>query len=165
MDQFATHLGILRKAAVWVCKHREGRILELGCGHWSTMFLQGIVTGLDGKLLSLEEEMVWIYKFAGIGTELHEIRRPWLPWSSEPSIDEAWDLVFVDHASEERLREIERVKDSSFLVVVHDTEPKVQEAYHFDLEWKSFKSHWTDDTHSPFTTICSNFVDVGEIVN
>ena len=131
-DPFATHLPIL--AAIGRLFKIE-RVLELGCGQYSTLtFLQPKVFPYLKVLHSYESDSLWVEKIASMVKDDPRVKVVCIENSLESFVNtiqfERYDLVFIDNSMiyEERAKTIKAVVEKyspNNLLVVHDFEAEI----------------------------------------
>jgi hypothetical protein len=133
-------------------QNTEGPILELGSGPYSTPILHWLCS-VTGRRLITYENVESYYKFARqFQTKYHSIRFI-KSWDEVPV--KKYSIVMIDHEpSERRVVDIERFKDSDYLIV-HDTEDKMEYLYGFSKIYHLFKNRH-DFTSGNRTSILSN---------
>jgi hypothetical protein len=137
-------------------QNTSGPILELGSGYFGTPLLHWLSEESDRRLVTYEDKQEY-YAFARrFRTDTHEVHFV-TDWDKANFDKEAWDVVFVDHRAERRVKDILRLKNRAKYIVIHDTEEKI---YGFDKIWPRFKHvyHWNFDTLH--TSVVSNLVDL-----
>jgi hypothetical protein len=136
---YGTHWELLeRTIKLFECK----KILELGCGANSTPRLHSM--GLDVR--SFETDRRFVLPQSSYVASYDDV----------PDLD--FDLVFIDNAPAERRNvDIQRFKNS--ICVVHDTEESI---YNYHETVGKMRYCYTDPTKRPWTTVCSDKVDVNK---
>jgi len=111
MDQYATHQRLLIAAAM----QTEGRIVEMGCGNYSTPLLAEIAAsqGRQFTVCTISEE--WGSKYRNIA-DVHMLRS----WGEYPYPE--CGLTFLDSGEyvRNRKKHVPRLLDTSTVVVCHD---------------------------------------------
>jgi hypothetical protein len=76
-------------------------------------------------------------------------------------IEKPWDVALVDHApNERRVTEVIRLAPFVKFLVLHDTEPKREIAYHYAEGYAMYKFRVDFPIARTHVSILSNFVDV-----
>lgn len=118
LDPYATHLPVLAAA---VASARPGPVLELGSGSYSTPLLHAVCAAMGRRLVTLDGDAGWLARFEAFRSEKHRLEAV-VDWDATIPV-ETWAVVFVDHAPAwRRVHEIERLREATELMVVHDTE-------------------------------------------
>lgn len=170
-SMMATHQRLLVAAAM----RTAGPILELGCGWYSTPLLHEIAGSQDRLCLTFDTDEEWVWRVRSA------VRKPqnlyWVPrWENAivDRFDWRWGVVFVDSAPKEsRVPLIRRLLERAEVFVIHDTEPcDDAQAYGYDGVLGdlrrgghlcgSFAYQYTDKTHTVWTTVASDVVNVEE---
>lgn len=145
------------RCLLWLCvnKLQPGFIVECGIGYGSTPLLD---SSCD-KFIAMETDKEWYNKFLLIinGIVLHVD-----DWGSIKPIQS--DLLFVDcKPGEDRKKIIEKSKDTSKVIVAHDTENNADYVYGMQDVLSTFKYRLDFRPEGlPHTTAVSNFVNVAE---
>ena len=126
---------------------RQGPILELGCGHYSTPLLAAIAAYQERKYLVQASNAEWAAKFVeDADVELVD----WATW--EPKGE--WGLVFLDseEAVKDRIERLPALAKIAKLVVMHDANVAVQNPH-----WKEcvqdYKQISMYHRHVPWTAV------------
>lgn len=156
MDGYSSHLPMLLACVA----KTEGPILELGAGFGSTPILRAISVATGRTVLTVESNADWLARLGLEDTERHKLlHTPPDSWHLVSQIDEAWDVVLVDHApGDRRKRDIPRLADKCQLVVVHDSEPSPPGAgdYGYEPVFRRFRHRFDFKKYSAWTTVLSN---------
>ena len=113
MDKYATHLEALVATALAT----DGRILELGCGDYSTPVLAAIAKAEGREFIVQTADEVWASKFEDIVTpEIVD----WEAW--EPPDYFGMALLDCDLHTSRRLQLIPKLAKVRSPVVVHDAQ-------------------------------------------
>lgn len=170
LTDYGSHFPIL--AGLVAYSVRTPRVLELGCGSYSTPLLHMLAKSMGGHVVSADSDAAWLSEYDDLREEWHELHH--VPdWSSWDRIDEdGWDVAFVDHApGERRPADILRLKNRARFIVVHDTEDepgprhspcwrkaaKSGANYGYSDAFDQFKHVWHWGRFRPDTTVLSNF--------
>lgn len=145
---WTSHMPLLIK----LVERTEGPILEIGSGPYSTPILHWLCSFTGRKLVTYENVESY-YKFAKqFQSKYHSIRFI-KDWDELPVLK--YSIVMIDHEpSERRVVDIERFKDSDYLIV-HDTEDKMDYLYGFSKIYHLFKNRY-DFTSGNRTSVLSN---------
>jgi hypothetical protein len=141
-------------------EHSTGDVLELGTGLYSTPLLHWLVADVGRKLISYENDPYWIKLSHFYHTQFHElyIIKDW----DKIEIEREWGLVFIDHnPPERRVIDAIRVAQYAKLVVIHDNEPKYANVYHFERLDPYYQYRYDYKKFRPFTSVYSNFDNLG----
>lgn len=142
-DSWSTHQPVLYAAAI----STSGPIIEFGCGHGSTDLLHEICEKEGRMLITLEDDLEWLTKFAQKylgkgycadnsgwhkfyyvpGKDLNDLENPahWIKFldSFEPLKQISFDVCFLDHSPWlARYEALKIMKDKARFVVVHDVD-------------------------------------------
>jgi hypothetical protein len=113
--------------------------------------LHAMCAATGRRLLTLDGDPVWAVRFTSFRSETHrvEVVSDW-----EAAIpEEAWAVVFVDHApAERRVHEIARLREACELMVVHDTEDA---RYGYEPIFQKFTHRVDYKRMSPWTSLLS----------
>jgi len=151
MDPWATHLPALLACVA----HTMGPVLELGCGVYSTPVLHAACAGRH--LVSVDRHAPWVQRFAHMRSKDHAVICA--PDGAELAAHE-WDVVLVDSTpAQGRIEEIARLRATSRLLVIHDTEPG-RPVYRYDQILPSFPHARVWDREPTWTTIVSDVDDL-----
>lgn len=162
--EYGTHMAPLINAVI----NTTGDVFEMGCGDYSTPILHYILTNQKRNLLSTDTDKKWLNLFVHLENEYHKFQyvdvydNDWdlnpKPWKWDEIGNKKWSVVFIDHRPGERRKiDIERFKNSSEIIVIHDTE---QKSYGYDSVIEKFKYKYTYKIYNVYTTLVSNFKDV-----
>lgn len=146
---WTTHMPLLIKLLLGT----KGTVIEVGSGPFSTPLIHWICSYTGRKLITYENVQSY-YKFAKqFQSKYHSIRFV-ETWDDMPVQECA--VIMIDHEpSERRVVDIERFKDSCEYMIVHDTEEKRNDLYHFDSISHLFKNR-VDFESGNRTTVFSN---------
>ena len=150
-----THLPLLIKAM----EQSTGRVAEIGAGWFSTPYLHWKAHNQGRKLFTFENDVKFLQPFDRYKTDWHEI----IPVTDWDDIDLSgeWGVALIDHApAERRITEIKRLADTCDFIVVHDTEGRRENYYHYHDTLATFKYRADFTSVRPHTTVVSNRVDL-----
>lgn len=161
---YSTHQPILK----YFLEKYNGKVLELGCGDFST----DLIIQSSTWSVSLEDNLEWYQKFSDKDSEYHEIKfvRSW----KESLADVIrrlghLDLVFVDQANfQSRCEALTILKDSAKILLLHDSfdqhlslcKNNIVQEYKFK---KNFYVSLPPDPTYPPTMALSNEVDITDL--
>ena len=153
---WTTHIPMLIKAV----QMTDGPVMELGAGMFSTPLLHWLCYENNRKLATYEINDRYAKFAKGFSSKNHQIFH--VSDYGEIDTETHWDVVLVDHSTDERAKDIIRLKDKANYIVIHDTHSN---AYGYDKIWKHFKyiHHWKFT--KPFTSVVSNFKNLEEYEN
>jgi predicted O-methyltransferase YrrM len=155
MDPYATHIPLLAAA---LAAAGPGPVLELGAGTFSTPMLRAICAATGRWLMTVESNPEWFKKFYGYRSQGHAM----LQMGLEQDLAQRWAVVFVDNApAAQRVIDIERLRESCELMVVHDTEEPV---YGYEPAFVKFKYRVDYRRMRPWTSILSMTRDLSQFV-
>ena len=146
---WGSHIPVLIK----VMEHTSGCVLELGMGISSTPLLHMLCFDKDRHLVSYEDDPTFIKMFEKYADSTHEIRKV-EDWN-HINLDHDWSVVLVDHKpAERRIEEIKRL--NAEYIVIHDSEPSMNELYRYDEIYPLFKHRFDYTKALVHTTVLSN---------
>jgi len=162
IDQFATHLPFVAAAVMRAAIARpfpeQMFVIECGSGEYSTPLLHAMVTGIGGRVLTLDNNAEWLERFEGLCGNGHEMRLI-DDWASVPELDQPCDIALVDHEPQsERLATIRRLAPVAGVVICHDAQ--LHTAVGFDSAVKDFSSVAYCRRWETWTAIGSNKIGV-----
>ena len=138
--------------------------MELGCGHYSTLFLHWYCFATGRKLITLESKPDWFGWLKQFEKPFHEIR---LVDFATVDLSGEYGMAFVDHhAGDGRFRadDARRLTNADF-VVCHDTENGENYKYKFNSLRGVFKNRWKYTAAGrPFTSVYSNKFEVKDLI-
>src|SRR5690348_6852682 len=158
-DDYSSHRPLL-----WLCCRYVllfQRITEIGCGEGSTKLLYNFKQGIDGNFVSYETNQEYVKKYKKYVTKVDSYLK--IHFHEPPFQD---GLLFIDCAPGEIRKElIEKHKNHSDCIVVHDTEEGALDIYGIREVLNSFKYRLDFMPKGmPGTTAISNFIDVTKYV-
>ena len=136
----------------------SGSILELGAGFFSTPYLHWACFSDKRELITYEHSVEYYNLFKEFNDTFHKVIKVdnW----DEAEIERSWDVALVDHDGNRRAKEISRLANYVQYIVVHDSDKRLDYAYHLNEIYPLFKYHWKFREVKPHTSILSNFVDI-----
>jgi hypothetical protein len=141
---------------VYAFDHSEGAVLEIGTGYYSTTLLKWLCQSFNRTLLSVDNSPHWIERAKRTRVELQEIELV-EDWTKFDATYRHWGLVFIDHGpKEQRHIDILKLKDHADFIVIHDSEPDVEDLYQYEKVYPYFKYRYDYNKIKPHTTILSN---------
>ena len=153
--KYGSYLPILTR----IIEKTDGPILELGIGLYSTPYLHYACLPTKRKLVSYDNSEGWVRYFRDCRTDFHEVNHI-DDWDKLP-INNFYDVVFVDHApARRRITEVRRLVDHADYVVIHDSNGRFENWYHYSLIYPLFKYQYEYGVLMPHTTVLSNLHDV-----
>lgn len=151
IDLWSTHLPLLALCVA----NTEGPVLELGCGHYSTLLLHALCApglGPARQLVTCDTNPGWLLKFSDLRCAWHEVVHS---DGVDRYVGKRWALIFVDEApAGHRVPAIRALRQSTDLFVLNNTEPPFTEgrkAYRYDeilpsfphrYDYKRYPSTW-----------------------
>lgn len=158
-SSFATHVPLLTR----VFDQSEGDVLEIGTGYFSTLLLHWLAEMTKRHVYSYENRFGWYTRARRMESTYHHII--YCPsWDEAPFEDKHWGLVFVDHGPDNRRPvEIERLKDKTDYMVIHDTDIERDEMYGYSKVLPKFKYRYDYKKIWPYTSVVSNFKKLDNI--
>ena len=157
----ATHIVLLTR----IFDISEGDVLEIGTGFFSTMLLHWLSMVFKRYVYSCENQSRWYNRFKRLEDEnpLHHIEL-YDNWDDLNFGDKYWGLVFIDHGpAERRIEDIKKFADKCDYMVIHDTEPEGEGAYHYSEIWPLFKYRYDYKKFGSWATVVSNKYDLSNI--
>jgi hypothetical protein len=113
---YGSHLHPLLKCALAT----SGRVLEIGCGEWSTPVIRAYCLATQREFVSAESRAEWA---DAINSQLGDVVRLDLSGDIDALAAGPWSVVLVDHdPARERAREAAKFARSAEFVLVHDCE-------------------------------------------
>lgn len=153
-------LGSHLYALIKVVPITHGDILEMGIGMSSTPYLHWSCLMQKRRLVSYEtDEKYFRYwsKFAGPYHEMSLVES----YDDAPIESQEWDIAFIDQGPNlRRIVDIHRIYSKAKYVVVHDTNPKLDDHYKFSEIFPLFRYHIRYPVARTHVSVLSNFVDV-----
>jgi hypothetical protein len=138
----------------------EGSIMELGMGYGSTPLLNEYATKYKRELSSFDYNQEWRSKFDNILNAYHKsyLIKDWNEvYSNYPTAS----VIFIDQSpGEERKVTIENYKNTSGILVIHDTEPIGAGDYQVRPLFSKFKYKVEVQTDGAWATALSNEIDI-----
>lgn len=138
----------------------EGSVMELGMGWGSTPLLNEYCTKKKRTLLSFDYNQEWRSKFDNLLNKYHssQLVTDWNKvYESYPSAS----VIFIDQSpGEERKVTIDRYKDTTGILVIHDTEPTGAGDYQVRPLFSQFKYKVEVQTDGAWATALSNEIDI-----
>jgi len=138
----------------------EGSVLELGMGFGSTPLLNEYSKKNKRRLLSFDYNEEWRSKFDKILNKLHTSELV-TDWSKVYNDNEDASVIFIDQSpGEERRVTIERYKNTTGILVIHDTEPIGLGDYKVRPLFDLFKYKVEVQTDGAWATALSQEIDI-----
>ena len=139
----------------------EGDILELGSGIFSTPYLHWACYANKRKLVSYDNSPEFINLMQQYANDYHEVVS--VTDYADAKIEKFWSIAFVDHDPAFR-RGIDagRLANYAQFVVLHDSDPRNDNDYHYPDIYPLYKYRWDFTEVVPHTTILSNFVNLDD---
>jgi hypothetical protein len=144
---------------VWAVENTDGPVLELGTGLHSTPYLHGVSE--RGRLVvSYETDRRWLQLAQErMAAPMHKVIG-----SLSEVPQERWAVVLNDGPTNDRVKWLGTLRESTRIFVNHDTEDYPEKVDNQDYGWEptlsSFKYRF-DYGNAPRTTLTSDLVDVG----
>lgn len=129
-------------------------VLELGCGHGSTPFLQEYCKDNNLELFSYDYDHSWALQFGAVHvTDWNNI-----PWRKD------YGVVLVDHSPGEHRREALKMLTNARIIIIHDSEPAGWTAADYKVREEFYAYKYRVDLQAPkgqaWGTALSNFIDI-----
>lgn len=162
---YGTHLAPL----IAVMDNTQGDVLELGVGLFSTPYLHYQCLLTKRRLVSLDNDVHWLRKFASSDISSFHYQSPthefhYVADWDQADIDQFWDVVLVDHSPDyRRVAEVKRLADNARYIIIHDSNAKLEATYHYSTIYPLFKYRrvWSKDERQ--TTVLSNFISLDNL--
>lgn len=164
-DPYSTHQPVLYEAVM----KTGGPVVELGCGHGSTLLLHKLCEKYGRELLTLESDRAWFEQFVSLATPRHQFGLVF-DWDgivlNEYIVGVPWDVALVDQSTfEQRAAAVIALKDKVKFIVLHDcdyflthTLLDYDELFKYHKEFLPLKP-WPHPPTGPPTLLASNFED------
>jgi hypothetical protein len=154
-----THLPVLMRAM----ELSYGRVAEVGAGFFSTPYLHWQTYLQHRKLVTFENDLNFIKHFDRYKTDWHDIV-PVTDWE-DIDLSGEWGVALIDHApAERRIQEIMRLAWSCDFIVVHDTEGRRENHYHYQRTLAEFEYRKDFTLVRPHTCVVSNRVALDSLI-
>lgn len=142
----------------------HGDVLELGAGVFSTPLLHWLCERQKRKLLTIDNNLRW-HRFTRqfLKTDFHQhiFVENWD--DADQYINKEWDVALIDHSpSRRRIKEIKKLADKVKYLVVHDSESRKDNEYHYSTIYPLFKYIFNFDKADHQTVVLSNFAPVND---
>lgn len=163
LSGYGTHLIPLVSAASHLSwdDYKDNRIVEFGCGIFSTPILNVLSKSGDIGFTSYDDNLQWINKVKEI-TDANIIHVP--DWNKLDLGHGFYDFVFMDCGPVAEIRHqiiLKMINNGLFhnktIVVLHDANPEHDFMYQYSKLMKYFKFNWSYTKLSPHTLILSNY--------
>ena len=153
---YSSHLPLL----IRMVTQTFGDILECGTGIFSTPVLHWLCAPNKRTLVSYESNKEYYDVATQYIRDFHTVNyvEDW----DKIDIEKPWDVAFIDHESERRRIEAQRVADYAKFVIIHDTDGIGEKHYHYNEILPLYKYNY-QFLIRPRTRVLSNFVDVNKI--
>ena len=156
---WASHMPLLIK----ILDMSEGPVLELGIGPFSTPLLHALCAVKNRLLISYENDKSYFDSHNSFESVQHQIKYV-ESWDDADIEHIQWGLALVDHApAKRRVTEIRRLVNHADYVVIHDSNGRFENWYHYSLIYPLFKYQYEYGVLMPHTTVLSNLHDVSNL--
>lgn len=146
-----THLPLLMQ----VMEVSSGRVVEIGAGYFSTPYLHWQTYLQKRQLVTFENDLKFLSTFERYQTDWHTLI-PVTDWDTI-DISGTWSVALIDHApAERRIEEIKRLANTCDYIVIHDTEGRREQRYHYRDTLATFKYRKDFTLVRPYTSVVSN---------
>lgn len=156
--EWASHLPILARTLLV----STGPILEMGIGIYSTPLIHYFSLEQHRRVMSFEHDPQWQHAHIPWQNKYHTIELI-DNWDTCPIEKYHWGIVFVDHESERRSIDAIRAARYADFVMLHDSNGRYEELYHYNRVYPFFKYHYDYNFVGHHTTVLSNFIPVHTI--
>lgn len=155
---WGSHIPVLVKAM----QMTKGTVLELGTGIYSTPVMHWLCYENKRPLVSYESDQKYFLHSIKYKNDFHEVYfiEDW----NKINLDRQWSVVLVDTIEWARRDLVKLLTNNSQYVVLHDTNPKLDNIYHYSEIYGLFKYRYDYTRADPNTTIVSNFHDVSDFM-
>jgi hypothetical protein len=153
-----THLPVLMR----VMERTTGPIAEFGAGFFSTPYLHWKAYLQGRKLVTFENNLEFIKLFDRYQTDWHDM----IPVTDWDAIDLSgkWSVALIDHAPKERrIEEIKRLANSCDYIVIHDTQGRRENVFHYRDTLATFKYRKDFTIVRPHTCVVSNQMSMEDL--
>jgi hypothetical protein len=153
-----THLPVLMR----VMEASFGRVVEFGAGFFSTPYLHWKTYLQQRKLVTFENNLEFVKLFDRYKTDWHEV----IAVTDWDSIDLSgdWSVALIDHAPKgRRIDEINRIANTCNFIVVHDTEGRRENVFHYYATLSKFKYRKDFTSVRPHTCVVSNLINLNAL--
>lgn len=158
IDDWCNH-RILLWDALEATKSLKKPILELGCGHGSTPFLQRYCAENGLELRSYDYDHSWALQFGA---------KHVTNWDSDVNWKDSYSVVLIDESpGEHRKESLRLLARNALIIVIHDSEPEGWNASDYQVRPLINKFLFRHDLIAPnpqaWATALSNFIDLKDI--
>lgn len=137
-------------------KDNPNPVAEFGAGTGSTLYIRKYCEGSKREFFSWDSNKEWAAKWKSVCVN---------SWLSD-FLYLNYSVVLIDQApGEYRHKSMERLKDKSAIIVVHDAEPEMDASYHLEEIWGLFRYRVFTKKDKIWTAAVSNFVDLHKFQN
>lgn len=158
VDNWCNHRHFLWEA-LEATKHLRLPVLELGCGHGSTPFLQKYCADEGLELFSYDFNPDYAKEFGGVHVE---------DWNYLPGNIDGWkrpySVALIDESPGEHRKDSIQMLTHVKVVVIHDSEPDGWNASDYQVRQHFDKYKYHTDYKAPkpgaWATALSNYIDV-----
>ena len=149
-----SHLPILMR----IVNMSTGPILELGMGFYSTNYLHWACYENKRKLVSYDGNKDYFAQNRLFACDYHQVlfAEDW----DKIDISGHWGVVLVDHETDRRAKEIERLANNADYIVAHDSEGRHDHSYKYSSIYHLFKYKYDYLKAYPYTVVLSNTKDL-----
>ena len=165
---YGSHAPVLVRALEATFSPKQGRVVELGTGIYSTPLLHWLCRWQGRELVSLEsrQEFLDAFNIRGYSAPWHSVQliEDW----SRALLERPWDVALVDHEpAERRTPDALRLLSWAKIVVVHDTGWWDDKHYGFKRDLfprVRYVCHWRPGPERVQTSALSMTVDVSKLM-
>ncbi len=161
---YSSHLEVtvacaIRSGMLWP----ESKILELGCGDYSTPTIAAIANAQNRKFDVITSDSIWASRYEylnGPSFTISVIDK--IQWP-RVTIDGQYGMVLVDNEQtvSQRIRLVKRLAQVAKTVVLHDADVIERSKRSWQPISRLFQFLYVHRQRRPYTAIMSNKVDVG----
>ena len=152
-----SHLPIL----IRLVNMTTGPILELGMGFASTIYLHWACFDDKRKLVSLDGNSSYFQQNKRYANDYHQVLfvENW----EKIDISGPWSIVFIDHETDRRAKDIARLANNTDYIIAHDSEVRSDFGYKYSTIYPLFKYRYDYIKAYPHTVILSNTKDLSSL--
>jgi hypothetical protein len=148
--RWGSHIPVLLK----LLEHTTGNVLELGMGLYSTPLLFWACVSQDRDLVSYENYEKYLNLF-GKNNNTHHETHLIADWTTI-DLSRHFDIGIIDvNPMEFRSYLAVRIEDLVDYIVLHDSNPKEDNFYHYSGIYSRFKYRFDYNIFNPHTTVIS----------
>lgn len=133
----------------------SGKVVEYGSGYGSTQYLRKYCNDTNRLFESYDNGEEW--------AKIHDSK--YIPNNDWDSVNPTGGVVLIDHApGERRWIDIQKLKDSFQILVIHDSEPIGAGDYKLENIWHLFKYRVDVKCDGSWASAVSNTIDLSKFI-